>query len=116
MKKIGKTIYNKLLLQAEEAKHRDMDELSNNVLSSIGSYPEDSKENYNPSEYENDIRSLLWKSAMNTIKYHDVKSADIIELQDTINYLSDKVIKELRATLKVKTNIGSFEEKLPGEE
>ena len=46
MKKLNSTIYNKLLLQAEEAKDLEMKKLASGILEAIGSFSSDEQEEF----------------------------------------------------------------------
>ena len=48
MKKLNEVIYNKLLLQANEAKAQGMERLATGVLNSLGAVPEDEEAHYIP--------------------------------------------------------------------
>jgi len=116
MKKINSIIYNKLLLQAQEAKDRDMVKLANGIFSSIGALPEDEKANYNFNELENDVYQGLWKIASCIIKYHDVKSADAEKIHEALEAVADKLIEEVERSINVNNeSIGPLEEKVPGQ-
>jgi len=118
MKKLNKIIYNKLILQAEEAKDKGMTKLASNIFNSIGPIPEDDSEliEYNQAQLEKDIELDLWKIATNFLKYHDLKSVDAEKLNESIQILAEEFNKELKSCLKIKDKaIGPFEKKLPGE-
>ena len=64
MKKLNPIVYHKILLQAEEAKERDMTKLASAVFNTLGSLPEDEPVIYNNDQLQNDIYDSLWKSAV----------------------------------------------------
>lgn len=116
MKKLNEVIYKKLVLQAEEAKELGLNKLGNAVLSSVGATPREVEEKITVTaeEMKEKIYTNLWKAAMEVLVYHDLESADIQKLDDTIAYLTDKFVLEVQGTLDVE-DIGKLEPKLPGE-
>ena len=115
--KLGTTIYNKLLLQAEEAKNQNMDKLSDGILSAIAQEPSDEQTSYCYSDLNNDIYCGLWKLSSNIIKYHNLESVDAQKIDGIIEVLANKFINELELTLDINDNIvGPFELPVPGEE
>ena len=116
MKKLDSVIYNKLLLQAEEAKEQGMIKLADAVFNSIGPLHEEERVTYNLEQLEADIHGGLWKLATCIIKYHDVNSLDAEKVNEAIESLASKMIKEVEQSLGVENDqIGKLEDKLPGE-
>lgn len=116
MKKLNEVIYNKLILQAEEAKEVGLTKLGKAVLSSVGATPRESDEEFTitADQMKEKIYENLWKAAMEVLVYHDVESADIQKLDDALAYLTNKFVLEVQAALDVE-DIGKLEPKLPGE-
>ena len=115
MKKLNKVIYNKLLLQAEEAKEFELKKIANGVINAIGSFPRDEIESFSEKELKQDIYDGLWKLAMNVISYHDLESADIMKINASIEDISGRFINELETTLGVVGKIGPQEPKVFGQ-
>ncbi len=116
MKKLNTIIYNKLLLQAEEAKNREMIKLANGILNSLGPLPEDEHINYNFNELKEDVYQGLWKMAAYVIKYHDLNSADAEKVHEVLESMSSKLIEEVEQSLGINnTQVGPLETKIPGE-
>jgi hypothetical protein len=114
--KINTIIYKKLLAQAEEAKEQGLITLSENILNSIGSYPDEEKEEYTYSKMKNDIHQDLWKMATRIIHYYDIQSVDAVKLNEELTEACNSMIEGLEGTLKVNSIIkGPSEPKLPGE-
>jgi hypothetical protein len=113
--KLGKIAYNKILLQAEEARDLGFDKLSNDVFASIGSIARDEQIVYNEKDLRDDVSKSIWKIAMDVIAYHDLKSIDIQQMDEVINELSDHIVANIENGLGVLGKIGALEEKLPGE-
>lgn len=116
MKKVNSVIYYKLLLQAEEAKDRNLTKLANGIVKAIGSMPEEEKVNYSYSELQDDLYDGLWKLAANIIKYYDLNSVDAEKLDKTLESLANKVINEVEKTLDIDLVIGPYEVKVPGQD
>jgi len=116
MKKLNSIVYHKLLLQAEEAKEREMTKLASGVFNSLGPVPEDEQTNYNFNELQNDVYDGLWKMAACVIKYHDLQSADVEKMHEVLESMATKLINEVERSLSVNsTRVGPLETKVPGE-
>lgn len=116
MKKLNEVIYNKLLLQANEAQVRGMKKLASGVLNAIGPVPEDEALRYNFSELQDDVYNGLWKLAAYVMKYHDLESVDATKVHDVLESFAEKLIEQVEQSLGVDdTQIGPLEEKIPGE-
>jgi hypothetical protein len=117
MKKLSNVIYQKLLLQAEEAKERDMTKLASGILSSLGPSPEEESVNYNFNELQDDVYQGLWKMAACVIKYHDLKSADAEKIHEILESMASKLINEVEHALSVNNaQVGPIEDKVFGQE
>lgn len=120
MKKLNATVYHKLLLQAEEAKLRDsqeMTKLAAAICNSLGPIPEDETVSYNFESLQEDIYNGLWKMATCVIKYHDLTSVDAEKVHQSLEIMAKKLIEEVEHSLSVPhTQIGPLEEKVPGQE
>lgn len=115
-KKMNTVIYNKLLLQAEEAKEQGMKKLADGILSALTAVPEDENIKYSFSELDEDIYKGLWSLAANVIKYYDIDSVDSEKVNEVIEILSSKFIEELQVSLGIEnTLVGPLEPNLPGE-
>jgi hypothetical protein len=118
MKKINKIAYNKLLLQAEEAKDRGLTKLSSAILYTIGSHPEDEGEDveYAYEKLHDDLYQGLWKLVGNIIKYYDLESVDVRKIDSLVEYFSQELLNEAENTFEVESVVaGPFEPKVPGE-
>lgn len=117
MKKIGTVLYNKLLLQAQEAKDQGLTVLSERILEAIGPQPDDSPAPYSHVELKEDIHRDLWKIASKLFVFYNLASVDALAVdRDIINWTS-KTLDELEKTLGVdKVVKGSNEPDLPGED
>ena len=116
MKKVNDVVYQKLLLQAAEAKDCNMTKLSSGILNSLGSMPEDERITYNFNELEADVYRGLWKMAVCVIKYHDLQSVDAEKIHEVLEALASKVIEEVEQSLSVdNAQVGPLEAKVPGE-
>lgn len=116
MKKLNPVMYNKLLLQAEEAKELGMTKLASSILEAIGPYPEESPEEYSYAQLQEDMHRGLWKLASQLMVYYDVTSADAEVLDKVIVAWASKMTEELEQTLNISDIKGPREPLLPGEE
>lgn len=116
MKKLNPVVYQKLLLQAEEAKDRDMVKLANGILNSIGPTPEEETVTYDYEQLEDDVYHDLWKAATCILKYYDVRSADAEKIHEALEVVASKLIEEVEHSLSLKhTQVGPLEPKVPGQ-
>lgn len=116
MKKLNSVIYNKLLLQSQEAKTQDLTKLASGIIGALGPVVEDERVQYSHQQLQNEIYDGMWKLATHVIKYHDVESADVSKIHDRLEALADRFIEELEQSLGVDDVIvGALEPKLPGE-
>lgn len=115
--KINSVIFNKLLLQAEEAKDQKLYKLASGLYSALeDKEPTDNPEIYSYNELNKDIYEGFWKLAFNFIKYYDLNSLDAQKIDETIKILADNFINELELTVGTDCVIGPNELKVPGEE
>jgi transposase len=109
---MNKLLYDKLLLQAEEAKEQGMIKLAEAILQTIHQDDED----LSYKELNNNIYNDLWKVASKIINYYDANNIDIIKVDNIINIIAYKFIDEVEVVLeKDKTIKGPFEPKVLGE-
>lgn len=115
--KLNKTIYNKLLLQAEEAREQGMEKLAHSILNSIGSYPEEGPSSYSYLDLKEEIHNDLWKIATKMASYYDLDSTDAIAINTAIESIASNMIEDLENTLGVQDKVtGPKEPLLPGED
>jgi len=115
MNKLNSVVYHKILLQAQEAKLRNMKKLANAVLSGLGPTPAEEITTYSSKELKEDIYNGLWKLAFNIVGYHDLESADIEKLNAAVAYAAENFVKEVEHALDVDGKVGPNEPKLPGQ-
>ncbi len=114
--KLNSVLYNKLLLQAEEAKSQGMHKLASGIFQSIGSYPEDDTKEYSYENMNEEIYNDLWKAAAKLLAYYDLKSVQAEKIDEIIQIYSNKLINELENSLELGSIIkGPFEPKVLGE-
>lgn len=113
--KLSKSVYNKIVLQAEEARELGFTKLANNVLSVVGAAPRDEEIIYNEYDLIADADAVLWKIAMNVIAYHDLKSVDIQKIEEVIDELGVLAVSKIENILGVAGDVGKLEEKLIGQ-
>lgn len=117
MRKLNDVVYNKMILQAEEARSQNMERLAKGVYGSLTPSPEDdSNITYGSYDMNDDVYSGLWKLATCVIKYHNVESADVEKVNEAIEALASKFISEIENSLGVEPKIvGPLEPKLLGQ-
>ena len=116
MKKLNSVVYEKLILQAEEAKHLNMPKLANGIFGALTASPETENVTYSWGELHSDVYQDLWKVATNVIKYYNLESVNAEKVDESIEILANKFISELEFSLGVKKGtIGPLEPKIPGE-
>ena len=116
MKKLNEIVYNKLLLQAEEAKEQGFVKLASGVFGSLGPVPEDEACKYNSEQLGEDVYNGLWKLAACVIKYHDTDSVDAQKVHEVLEMLASKLIEQIETSLGIdNAKVGPLEEKIPGE-
>ena len=116
MDKLDSVIYNKLLIQAHEAKDQGRVKLADAIFEAIGSESRVESEQYAYSDLQNDIHQDLWKVATRIINYYGLNSADATKIDEAIIHWASRTIDELENTLDVSDIIqGPLEPKVPGE-
>lgn len=116
MRKLNSVIYQKLLIQANEAKTQQLTKLAFGIVGALGPMAEDEHVQYEYKQLQNEVYEGMWRLATHVIKYHDVESADAGKIHDRLEVLADKFIEELEQSLGVEDVIaGPLEPKLFGE-
>lgn len=116
MRKLNSVVYNKLLLQAEEAKEQNMKKLASGILGSLSAQPEDENVSYSVSNMNDDVYTGLWKLATCVMKYYDVESVNAEKVNEVIESLAGKFISEMEDSIRVDSgDVGPLEPKLPGQ-
>lgn len=115
--KLNSTIYDKLILQANEAKEQGLTKIAGGILGSIGSISEDEQVSYGYDELQMDLYEGMWKTATSVLKYYDLNSVDAKRLSDTLETLAEHFLEEMEKTLDIGAgSVGGLEEKVPGQE
>jgi hypothetical protein len=114
MKKLNEIIYNKLSLQAEEAVERGLTKLASTLKEAIEA--ESNSESYNYAELKDNLQSGLWKLATEVMAYYNVKSADVIKVDDLLESFADRLVEDLADTLQVDPLDSPREDGIPGED
>jgi hypothetical protein len=115
MTKLTKHAYNRLMLQAEEAKELGMTNLAGAVFDAIGSVPCDEAVTYNENDLRVDAYKSLWKIAADVVAYHNASGADIIAIDGVVSNMANRIVTAIENELGVEGQIGVLEEKLPGQ-
>ena len=115
--KLNSVIYNKLMLQADEARDQGMVKLADAISNAIGEEHTEEHEPYSYDELQEDIHKDLWSIASRLVRYYGINSVDALKVDATVSELTGKTLDELERTLEVDNMIrGRFEPKLPGED
>jgi hypothetical protein len=115
MKKVNPVVYNKLVLQAEEAKFQGLEKLASGILNGIGSYPEDPA-TCSLEDVKAEIYNSIWKIATSVIGYHNIESVDAGILNEEIEILAEKCYESICNSINVDEDAFSeLEPLLPGE-
>ena len=114
MKKVGSTLYNKLLLQAQEANDIGYEKLGQAINEAIGSVPDESLE-YSYEELSDDMYKEMWKITASICNYYNVTSLDAKALDPFMEDLSKEIIAKLEGKLKLKLGKHTKEPKIIGE-
>ncbi len=116
MSKLDPIIYNKLLLQAEEARDQGMVKLADAITEAIGSMSNNKQEGQTYSSLQEDIHRDLWKIATKLIGFYGLDSVDALKVDTAVASWMTKTIDEIENTLEVGEVVkGPLEPKLPGE-
>lgn len=101
MRKINKIIYNKLLLQAEEAHEFGMTKLASGILTALedGASDKNTSEKYSYSELKDDLYKEMWKLVSKVISHHNTESLDAEKVSDLIDNMSEQFIEELESII-----------------
>jgi len=115
IKKIGETLYNKIVLQAEEAHEQGFKQLGDVVLEVIGDEVKEDEQTYSYAELKDDVYKDLWKIATRVMAYHDISSVDIGKLHKELLFSQANIINELELSMNIQEAFGPNEPSLPGE-
>lgn len=116
MIKLNSTVYNKMLLQAEEAIEQEKIALADGVLGAIGPLADDEQKEHSFTDLDQEVYDNMWKSAVHVIAHYDLKSADIERLDEVIKIASEKFISDVCRSLDIDDKSFSvLEPKLPGQ-
>ena len=96
MKKIGTVLYNKLLLQAQEAQDQGLTVLSEGILEAIGPQPDDSKDASTHVQLKEEIHRDLWKIASKLFVFYDLASVDALTVDRDIIVWTAKTLEDAR--------------------
>ncbi len=114
MAKLNKIAYNRLLLQAEEAKDQGMVALAEAIMFAIQA-PDMQENKYSYDDLNRDIYQGLWELASKVAKYYDVEDVRVEKISKVIDSLVSTFIEDLEDALEVEDVKGPKEPKLLGE-
>lgn len=90
-----KELYNKILLQTEEAKTFGLSKLASNIEESISNVKDVSF-----TDLDNLVEKNLWNIALNLISYNEVESVDILKLEEVLDELKEIIISNIENSIK----------------
>jgi len=114
MKKLGTVLYNKLMLQAQEAEYQDKGILSLHIKEAIGDESDDSLDTYAQDELSDDVHQGLWKLATCVLRYYNVDSVDAEKINSVIESMASQFVEEVESVLDTQL-VNTNEPLLPGE-
>ncbi len=111
--KINKKLYDRLVLQAEEAEKLGMNKIASNVLETAEPFLENESIEYSYADLENDISKDIWKMATRLFNYYQINNIDIKEFNKIVEASAETLLDELEDALDVKEQlIGATEPKV----
>ena len=118
MRQLTTKFLERLNAQAEEAENIGATHVANHITDQIVKNAETktAKTTYDPDEYERDIESCIWDAIIATASFHGVASFDALQVQNFVEKFADDFKFSCRNQMNIKTSIGSYENKVPGEE
>lgn len=111
---MNKVLYNKLLLQAMEAKERGMVKLAESITDAV--HLNDNLNEYSYSQLQDDIHKDMWKIASRLLTYYDINGVNVEKLDESLESWATKLVDDLEVTLNIDHLVKSpMEPKVPGE-
>lgn len=104
-------IYNKLLLQAEEAKLQGFDKLASGIYKAIESGPDDTDIEYSDEDLHKDVYNSLWKLVDNVLEHCKSESADSEKLDKLIDVFASDFIEMITSAIRENSDQEDLEEK-----
>jgi hypothetical protein len=93
-------IFNKLLLQAEEAKLQGFDKLASGIYKAIESGPDDTDIEYSDEDLHKDVYKSLWKLVDNVVEHCKSESVDSEKLDKLIDVFASDFIEMITSAIK----------------
>lgn len=118
MRQLTTKFLERLNAQAEEAENIGATHVANHITDQIVKNAETKtvKSTYDPDEYEHDIESCVWDAVIATASFHGISNFDALQVQNFVEKFAEDLKVSCRNQMKIKTVIGSYENKVPGEE
>ena len=115
MKQLNTKFLERLSAQAEEAENIGLNHIANHLTDQIVKRANASNASfYDPEEYDDDIESCVWDAVIATASFHGT-SFDALQMQDLVEKFAYDLKSSCRRQMGVKTSVGVFENKVPGE-
>jgi len=117
MKFINKTNYLRLQAQKDEAEAQNLTKTAsslNTVLESIEPI-EDKSFVYPDSVFASDVESNLWSILVKASTFYGV-NLDVDKAEEIVSFAKDALLSEFKESHNVSSDVGKFEDKLPGED
>jgi hypothetical protein len=119
MAKLNKLAYDRLLLQAEEAKELGLHSLSRGMFFALKSAAEDADkevEEYSYEDLKDEMYQELWELASKVAQYYDVENMNAEKVNEVLEEMREEFIDRIEEALDIKDQVlGAREPKVPGE-
>lgn len=120
MRTIKKNLFNRLVLQAEEAEIQGLTKVAESLTTQITKNADNLRDDsvlyrYSAAQFGQDIHEKLWDFVIRTADFYNV-SLEAQEMQKIIERYAADMIHEISNKLGINHSIGAYEEPLPGEQ
>lgn len=108
-------MYNKLVLQAEEAQEVGLTKLAGAVFDALPKQADDGHKVFNYEELEHAVYYKIWKAALDVVAYYDFDTLDIQKIDDMLKDTAKQLIKKVETGIGTESQFGPFEDKVLGQ-
>lgn len=115
---IKDNLFQRILLQAEEAEFQKMERLASNLtahLEKVAVRPDDEPYSYSKKEFDSDIMYHLWSAALRTADFHNISRIDAVEVAELLEKHAEEIVNEICIKAGITHGVGAYEPSLPGE-
>lgn len=116
MKKMNQHLRERLILQAEEAKHIGLVKLGETVQDAVlHAQVVTDTGIFNHDELVESVKGSLWRAACKIAIYHDLPTIDIQKMETLIVVATNDFMHHIECSYDVENKIGPFEEVVMGQ-